>query len=123
MFDADDVLHQLRKVQAVVGLLEKHPPERANAAARRAMHYGCLNYMGVKNILLKGLDLEPLDGEHPERDWASGSRFARDPNQTVLAFKERRHHVDADGTRTGTEAPPALGALGHPGSTDEGSGG
>jgi len=96
MFDADDVLHQLRKVQGVVSLLEKHPPERANAASRRAMHFGCLNYMGVKNILLKGLDLEPLDDEAPKRDWASGSRFARDPNQAVLDFKEGRHHVDAD---------------------------
>lgn len=96
MFDADDVLHQLRKVQAVVGLLEKHPPERANAAARRAMHFGCLNYVGVKNILLKGLDLEPLDDAAPRRDWASGSRFARDPNQAVLDFKERKRHVDAD---------------------------
>ncbi len=44
-------------------MLERHPPERANAASRRALHFGCLNYMGVKNILLKGLDLEPLDGE------------------------------------------------------------
>jgi hypothetical protein len=95
IFDADDVLHQLRQVQAVVTHLEGYPPERANAAARRAMHYGSLGYMTVKNILLKGLDLEPLDHEHSTRDWASGSRFARNPAQTLLAFKETRH-VDAD---------------------------
>jgi transposase len=95
IFDADDVIQQLRKVQAVVRHLERHPRERANAASRRALHYGSLNYMAVKNILLKGLDLEPLDGEGEKRDWASGSRFARNPAQTLLAFKER-HHDDAD---------------------------
>ena len=52
----------LRKVQAVVTYLERHPPERANAASRRALHYGCLNYMGVKNILLKGLDPQAPSG-------------------------------------------------------------
>ena len=91
MFDADDVLNQLRKVQAVVTHLEKHPRERAEAAARRALHFGCLNYMGVKNILLKGLDLEPLEHELPKRDWASGSRYARDPDQTLLDFEEKNH--------------------------------
>ena len=88
LFAADDVLCQLRKVQAVVTYLEKHPPERANAAARRALHFGCLGYGGVKNILTKALDLEPLDHESPKRDWASGSRFARDPAQMVLTLKE-----------------------------------
>ena len=83
------MLYQLRKVQAVVSYLERHPRERANAAARRAMHYGCLNYVGVKNIRLKGLDLEPLDEAESTREWASGSRYARDPAQALLAFKER----------------------------------
>ena len=89
IFQSDDVLHQLRKVQAVATYLERHPKDRANAASRRALHYGCLSYMGVKNILLKGLDLEPLEDERRERDWASGSRFARDPAQTLLALKEK----------------------------------
>ena len=88
IFDSDEVLEQLRKVQAVVTYLERHPPKRANAASRRALHYGCLNYMGVKNILLKGLDLEPLEERGTTRDWASGSRFARDPAQSTLVFKE-----------------------------------
>lgn len=42
----------------------------------------------MKNILTKALDLEPLDHESPKRDWASGSRFARDPAQMVLTLKE-----------------------------------
>lgn len=91
IFDSDDVYFPLRRVQAVVRHLEGYPRERANAASRRALHYGCLSYMGVKNILTKGLDLEPLDHEQPTRDWASGSRYARDPAQTTLAFEEEDH--------------------------------
>ncbi len=93
IFEADDVLLQLRKVQAVVTYLEDFPACRANAAARRALHYRCLTYGGLKNILTKGLDLEPLDDEGPKRDWASGSRYARDPAQLLLALKENE---DAD---------------------------
>lgn len=60
VFDSDEVLCQLRKVQAIVMLLEKHPAERAQNAARRALHFGCLTYKGLSQILLKGLDLQPL---------------------------------------------------------------
>jgi len=77
IFAADDVLLQLRRVQAVVRHLETFPRERARRAAARALRYGCLNYGAIKNILRKGLDLEPLPGETPKRQWASESRFAR----------------------------------------------
>src|SRR4029078_6823935 len=40
VFESDDVLLQLRAVQAIVTYLEKFPAERANAAARRASFYG-----------------------------------------------------------------------------------
>lgn len=60
VFDSDDVLYQLRTVQAIVGLLEKYPPHRAQAAARRASVYGVMTYAGVKRILVNALDLEPL---------------------------------------------------------------
>ncbi|MCP4959077.1 MAG: IS21 family transposase, partial [Actinomycetia bacterium] len=60
VFDSDDVLHQLTKVQAIVGHLEKFPPERAQAACRRASFYGSFKYQSVKNILVKGLDMQPL---------------------------------------------------------------
>lgn len=79
IFDADDVLHQLRRVQAVVTHLEGFPPERARNAARRALHYGCLDYRGIKNILQKALDLEPLPPETTAREWARESRYARQP--------------------------------------------
>ena len=35
-------------------------PADANAAAHRALHFGNLTYQGIKDILRKGLDLEPL---------------------------------------------------------------
>jgi hypothetical protein len=47
-------------VQAVVTHLERHPVERAEAACRRARHFGAFGYGAVKNILVRGLDLEPL---------------------------------------------------------------
>jgi hypothetical protein len=77
IFASDDVLLQLRRVQAVVRHLESFPRERARKAAARALRYGCLNYGAIKNILRKGLDLEPLPEDTPKRQWASGSRFAR----------------------------------------------
>lgn len=60
VFDADEVLSQLRTVQGIVTHLETFPLDRARAACRRASFYGLHSYGGVKNILRKGLDLEPL---------------------------------------------------------------
>lgn len=83
IFASDDVLLQLRKVQAVVTHLEKFPAQRAEAAARRALHYGSYNYRSLKNMLLRGLDLEPLPQDSPTRAWSQGSRFARTPDTGI----------------------------------------
>jgi transposase len=91
IFDSDDVLLQLRKVQAVVRFFEGYPRERANRAARRALHFGCLSYAGIKSILVKALDLEPLPEEQEARAWSQGSTFARKPTETVLTIKEKIH--------------------------------
>jgi transposase len=91
IFDSDDVLYQLRKVQAVVSHLEGFPRERARRAARRALHFRCFDYRGIKSILQKGLDLEPLPEEREERAWSKGSRFARKPAETLFAFQEKTH--------------------------------
>lgn len=91
IFDSDDVLYQLRKVQAVVGHLEGFPRERATRAARRALRFGCLEYRGIKSILQKGLDLEPLPEERQEPAWSKGSRFARRPTETLFALQEKTH--------------------------------
>ncbi|WP_437313105.1 IS21 family transposase [Sorangium sp. So ce385] len=79
VFDADDVLSQLRKVQAIVTHLEKFPKERAQAACRRASHYGNLSYQGVRDILRRGLDFEPSPQSAAPAAWAEAPpRFARD---------------------------------------------
>jgi hypothetical protein len=91
IFDSDDVLYQLRKVQSVVRHLETFPRERAMGAARRALFFGSLQYRDIKSILKKGLDLEPLLEEQPERAWSQGSRFARKPTETLFAIQEKTH--------------------------------
>lgn len=58
VFDSDDVLYQLRTVQAIMGLLAKYPPHRVKATAMRASFYGVTSYVGVKRILVNALDLE-----------------------------------------------------------------
>lgn len=60
IFDSEDSHSKLRVVQSVVSHLGQFPEERANAAARRALHFGNLTYQGVKDILRKGLDLESV---------------------------------------------------------------
>jgi transposase len=77
LFDSDDVLSQLRQVQAIVTHLEKFPRERALAACRRAGFYGNVSYRAIKTILTKALDLEPLPQATQQTLWAEAPRFAR----------------------------------------------
>ena len=90
IFAEDDVLTQLRRVQAIVTHLEDFPRERARAAAKRALHFGCSDYRGIKNILKQGLDLESLPDER-ERAWSKGARFARKPTEPLFAHLESIH--------------------------------
>lgn len=60
VFDHDDVLHQLRNVQASVRYLEDFPVDRARAACRRASFYGAFRYGEPKKILTKALDMQAL---------------------------------------------------------------
>ena len=84
MFDADDVLSQLRKVQAIVMHLEKFPPERAQAACRRAAFYGATSYQAVRDILRRGLDMEASPSATPAApEWSP--RFARDTRALALS--------------------------------------
>lgn len=90
IFDSDDVLLQLRKVQAVITHLETYPKQRAQAAAKRALFYGCIDYGSIKSILKKALDLEPLEGKST-RPWSQGSRFARTPEADLFSNQELTH--------------------------------
>lgn len=92
VFDSDDVLLQLRAVQAIVTYLEKFPRERANAAARRASFYGSYSYQAVKNILTRALDLEPLPTSLPQVTWAESPRFARDIGTLLEPERGHEHH-------------------------------
>lgn len=86
VFDSDEVLAQLNKVQAIVRHLDDFPPERANAACRRASYYGSYSYAAIKNILRKGLDLEPLpQALVPGSGALEAPRFARNV-QELLDF-------------------------------------
>jgi len=90
LFDADDVLSQLRRVQAIVTHLEKFPPERARAACRRASYFGATTYQSVRDILRRGLDLEPLPDAAPQAStWSP--RFARDTRALALARIGENH--------------------------------
>lgn len=93
VFASDDVLLKLRSVQAIVSHLANFPSERAEAAAKRARHYGSRSYVAIRNILRQGLDLEPL--EQVSRRWSKGSRFARHPHD----FKERDQETLYGNTR------------------------
>ena len=78
VFDSDDVLLQLRTVQAIVTHLEGFPVERARAASIRASFYGVTSYGGLKNILKHALDREPLPhAVIPRSGVLEAPRFAR----------------------------------------------
>lgn len=80
VFDSDQVVYQIRIVQQVVRFLEGYPVERAAAACRRASFYGNYTYGGIKNILRKALDRDPLPTVVVDTPSPTGSRprFARD---------------------------------------------
>ncbi|MFW5834064.1 MAG: IS21 family transposase [Pseudomonadota bacterium] len=79
VLDADEVLLDLRRIQGIVLLLERQPSTRARATARRALHFGSLEFRAIKAILDKGLDLQPIEPE-TTRAWATGAIFARRPH-------------------------------------------
>jgi transposase len=83
IFAAEDVLSQLRTVQAIVTHLEQFPPARARAACARARYYGNLTYRGVRDILRQGLDREPLPRTPSADPPPERPRFAR-PVQELL---------------------------------------
>jgi len=84
VFDLDDVLSLLRRVQSMIFLLEKYPQHRATAACRRATFYGNYQYQGLKNILTKGLDMKPLPSVVvPEAGALENPRFARKPSELL----------------------------------------
>lgn len=91
MFASDNVLSQLRKVQAVVTYLENFPTTRAEAASKRACFYGTFTYRGIKSILTKALDQEPLPQVILPSNPGDTPRFARSISELVQARLEGGH--------------------------------
>jgi len=84
VFESDDVLSQLRTVQAMVTHLETFPDDRARAACERARFFGNYTYYGLKNILRKALDLQPLPAAVcPAQGRLDKPRFARSVDELL----------------------------------------
>jgi hypothetical protein len=89
IFASDDVLSQLRKVQCIVTHLEGFPTSRAEAASRRARFFGTYSYQGVKLILARALDFEPLpEVLLPVRKSDECPRFARSVAELLASQME-----------------------------------
>ena len=90
----------LHTVQAIVTHLESFPPTRAQATCRRALHYGCFQYRGIKDILRLALDLLPLSSHSSQPPTGSTPpessrplktpRYAR-PIASLLSQQEDSH--------------------------------
>jgi len=93
VYDQAGALSPLRTIQAVLTLLEGHPPERANNACRRARHFEIRDYRGIKDILKKALDLQPLPQVSLPLPPAPAPRFARPTSQLLASFLKVSHEV------------------------------
>ncbi|MEV0453827.1 IS21 family transposase [Catellatospora methionotrophica] len=73
------VLFRLRAAQGVLGLADKYPPQRVEAACARAIAVGDPSYRTVKGILAAGTDIEPV----PQRGRGDGgaAAFLHGPTQ------------------------------------------
>lgn len=91
VFASDPVYSQLRKVQAIVMLLERYPQERAQAACRRAQFYGNQSYLSMKTMLVRGLDREPLPLVQGTATTLEQPRFARSLNEILERHWEGNH--------------------------------
>lgn len=78
----------LRTVISMLTLLEKHPIERADAACRRAAHFGSHAYKALRNILLQGLDLVPLPVPTPPPAPLPAPVYARKPQELLKNLQE-----------------------------------
>ncbi len=87
VFDEDPVLRPLRKVTAMVRLLEAVPAERASAACRRASYFGNYTVGGLKRILARGLDAQPLPGGLIAPQFAESPQFARSAEEFLMAWE------------------------------------
>jgi hypothetical protein len=60
-----NALHRLRSCQGIIGLADKYPPERLNAACRRAIEVGDPTYRTIKGILAAGTETHTTTEPEP----------------------------------------------------------
>lgn len=94
-------LSKLRAVQSIVTHLEPFPEERRDAACRRALEFGNHTYKGIKQILLKGLDREPLPTQRKFGELEQ-PRFSRSPSEFALS-----HHKENEAWESPTISSPS----------------
>jgi arginine/lysine/ornithine decarboxylase len=70
---------KLRPVRKILSLALSYEAGRLNKACKRALHYKTFSYRSIKDILEKGLDLEPVQPSPAAEK--TNFRFARDPQQ------------------------------------------
>lgn len=83
---ADQVLVNLRAVQAILRLEKPYGALRLEAACERAVNFGSFRYRSVKSILANGLDQiphQPASNTELADTYTRGGRFCRD-TQTLL---------------------------------------
>ena len=57
---ADNALYRLRAAQGIIGLADKHDPDRLEAACAKALEAGDPSYRTVKGILAAGAERDQL---------------------------------------------------------------
>jgi transposase len=75
---ADRIVERLRAAQGVIGLAERFPPERVDAACRRALEHDSPHYRTVKTLLLHRPEWLTAPGTvHGTEPYVGQARFAR----------------------------------------------
>ena len=83
---ASRVLDNLRAAQGVINLAKRYGNQRLEAACARALTFDNVRYSAVKQILEKGLDSLPHQGDAFDSlsdSYTGGGRFHRDPNKLI----------------------------------------
>lgn len=102
---SDRELSLLSTVQAMVLHLRNFPAARAKRACQRASRFGNYKFPGLRDMLLKGLDFEPLPGESDALPGAlSHATHARDLRELLDAHLSGAESFDPEAT----EAPHEL---------------
>src|SRR5664279_1390398 len=117
---AVQALHRLRSAQGVIGLAERHGPDRLDAACARALAAGDLTYRTVRGILAAGTEGQPAPGQEsadPAADAAEAAPSVATPAHLhgpaeLLAHLRREDTPDpARGASTGDDSSSAWPSL------------